>query len=84
MSRKSKTNTEKRQQRAESAKRRQRISELEKEIEQLEVKIFNLENEIAEPEVAANFEIMSEKCKELEQARAELDEKMDEWASLEG
>ena len=72
------------QQRAESAKRRQRISELENEIEQLEVKIFNLENEIAEPEVAANFEIMSEKCKELEQARAELDEKMDEWASLEG
>ena len=71
------------QQRAESAKKRLRISELEKEIEALEVTIFNLENEIADPEIASHFELMSEKCKELEAARTSLDEKMDEWASLE-
>lgn len=71
------------QQRAESAKKRLRISELEKEIEELEIAIFNLENEIADPEIASHFEVMSEKCKELEAARTSLDEKMDEWASLE-
>ena len=71
------------QQRAESAKKRLRISELEKEIEELEIAIFNLENEIADPDIASHFEVMSEKCKELEAARTSLDEKMDEWASLE-
>ena len=71
------------QQRAESAKKRQRISELEKEIELLEIAIFDLENEITDPEVSSHFELMSEKCKKLEEARTSLDEKMDEWASLE-
>ena len=65
------------------AKRRARLKELEELIEQAEVDIFNLENEIAEPEIAANFELMSEKCKQLEARRTELDEMMDEWASLE-
>ncbi|MGN0623087.1 MAG: ATP-binding cassette domain-containing protein, partial [Oscillospiraceae bacterium] len=71
------------EQRAADAKRRSRIKELEQEIEQLEIDIFNLEQEISEPEVAANFEIMSEKCSKLEACRTSLDEKMDEWASLE-
>ena len=71
------------QHRAESAKKRLRISELEKEIEALEIKIFDLENEIADPQISSHFELMSEKCKELELSRASLDEKMDEWASLE-
>lgn len=70
------------EQRAEDAKRRNRIRELEKEIEDTEVLIFNLEQEISDPEVAANYGIMSEKCKELENARTALDEKMDEWAEL--
>lgn len=70
------------EQRAEDAKRRNRIRELEKEIENTEILIFNLEQEIADPEVAANYGIMSEKCKELENARTSLDEKMDEWAEL--
>lgn len=70
------------EQRAEDAKRRNHIRELEKEIENTEILIFNLEQEIADPEVAANYGIMSEKCKELENARTSLDEKMDEWAEL--
>ena len=45
--------------------------------------IFRLENEIADPEVAANFELMTEKCNALEAKKTELDEMMDEWASLE-
>lgn len=71
------------EQRAADAKRRARIKELEQEIEQLEIDIFNLEQEISDPEVAANFEVMSEKCSKLEQCRTSLDEKMDEWAALE-
>lgn len=70
------------EQRAEDAKRRNRIRELEKEIEDTEILIFNLEQEISDPEVAANYGIMSEKCKELENARTALDEKMDEWAEI--
>lgn len=68
--------------RAEAAKRRNRVRELEKMIEDTEVLIFNLEQEIADPEVAANYSIMSEKCKDLENAKTSLDEMMDEWAEL--
>ena len=71
------------QQRAEAAKRRQRVKELEAEIEQLESEIAALEEEISSPEVAADFALMTEKCSRLEQARAEVEEKMEEWASLE-
>ena len=68
--------------RAEAAKRRNRIKELEKMIEETEVLIFNLEQEISDPEVASNYSIMSEKCSELEKAKTSLDEMMDEWAEL--
>lgn len=71
------------EQRAKDAARRNRINQLEKEIEQLEIDIFNLEQEINTPEVASNFEIMSEKCSQLEECKNQLDEKLDEWAELE-
>ncbi len=71
------------EQRAADAKRRARIKELEVEIENLEVEIFNLENEIGQPEISSNFELMSEKCKKLEECKVSLDEKIDEWSSLE-
>lgn len=72
-----------REQRAKDAARRNRINQLEKEIEQLEIDIFNLEQEISTPEVSSNFAVMSEKCTQLENCRTKLDEKMDEWAELE-
>ena len=68
--------------RAEAAKRRNRVRELEQLIEDAEKKIFNLEQEIADPEVASRYDIMSEKCQELEQTKTNLDEMMDEWAVL--
>lgn len=71
------------EQRAADAKRRARIKELEKEIEETEITIFRLEQEIQEPETASDFSLMSEKCTLLENLRAQLDEKMDEWAALE-
>lgn len=71
------------QQRADDAKRRQRIKELEKEIEKLETYIEELEDIIAQPETANDFELMTAKCSELEQARLDCEDKMEEWASLE-
>ncbi|MDE6148556.1 MAG: ATP-binding cassette domain-containing protein [Ruminococcus sp.] len=72
-----------RQQRALDAARRNRINQLEKEIEQLEANISTLEQDILLPEVSANFELMTEKCTQLEELRNLLDEKMNEWAELE-
>lgn len=70
------------EQRAADAQKRNRIRELEKEIEDTEVLIFELENAISDPEIASDYSKMSEKCKELEEAKSALDQKMDEWAEL--
>lgn len=70
------------EQRAADAQTRNRVKELEKEIEETEILIFNLENEISDPEIASDYAKMSDKCRELEQAKTALDEKMDEWAVL--
>ena len=68
------------EQRAADAQKRNRIRELEKEIEDTEV--LELENAISDPEIASDYSKMSEKCKELEEAKTALDQKMDEWAEL--
>lgn len=70
------------EQRAADAQKRNRIRELEKEIEDTEVLIFELENAISDPEIASDYSKMSEKCRELEEAKTALDQKMDEWAEL--
>ena len=70
------------EQRAADAQKRNRIRELEKEIEDTEVLIFELENAISDPEIASDYSKMNEKCKELEEAKTALDQKMDEWAEL--
>lgn len=70
------------EQRAADAQKRNRIRELEKEIEDTEVLIFELENAISDPEITSDYSKMSEKCKELEEAKTALDQKMDEWAEL--
>lgn len=70
------------EQRAAGAQKRNRIRELEKEIEDTEVLIFELENAISDPGIASDYSKMSEKCKELEEAKTALDQKMDEWAEL--
>lgn len=70
------------EQRAADAQKRNRIRELEKEIEDTEVLIFELENAISDPEIASDYSKMSEKCKELEEAKTSLDQRMDEWAEL--
>ncbi|MBR6102279.1 MAG: ABC-F family ATP-binding cassette domain-containing protein [Ruminococcus sp.] len=69
-------------QRAEDAKRRARIRELEDAIAALEEHISELEAEISDPAVASDFPLMTEKCAALDEARSRLDTLMEEWAEL--
>ena len=69
-------------QRAEDAKRRARVKELENAIETIEEKIAALEQEICQPETAGDYELMTAKCAELDEAKLRLDEMMEEWADL--
>ncbi|MGN0632813.1 MAG: ribosomal protection-like ABC-F family protein [Oscillospiraceae bacterium] len=71
------------QQRADDAKRRLRIKELENEIERLEEMIEETEQLISDPDIAADFEKMSAYCKKLEDLRCQSEQKLEEWASLE-
>ena len=70
------------QQRAQDAKRREQIRTLENEIEQLEQLISKLEAEIADPETAADYNLINEKCSQLDEARNSLEDKMEQWAEL--
>lgn len=70
------------QQRAVDAKRRERIRRLETDIEQTEALISQIEKEIADPKIAADYALISEKCSLLDEARTGLEQKMDEWAEL--
>ncbi|MBR6045265.1 MAG: ABC-F family ATP-binding cassette domain-containing protein [Ruminococcus sp.] len=70
------------QQRAEDARRRARIHELEESIEAAEQRIAELEAEISDPAVAADHQLMAEKCAELDRTRTSLDEMMEEWAGM--
>lgn len=68
--------------RAEAAKRRNRVRELEKLIEDAEQTISVLEGEISSPEIAADYEKMTAKCTQLEECKTNLDQMMEEWAEL--
>lgn len=70
------------EQRAADAKKRQRISELEKLIETNEAQINTLENEISSPEISTDFEAVHRKCQELEKLRDETDKLFEEWGNL--
>jgi ATP-binding cassette subfamily F protein 3 len=69
-------------QRSEDAARRSRIAVLEKLIEELEVAVWELENEIAQPEVAADFPLYRERYGQLEDKRLELSVALSEWTEL--
>ena len=70
-------------QRSEEAQRQQRLRELEGKIELLEAEIWQLEDEISQPEIASDYLLVQEKCELLEAKRLELDCTMNEWSELE-
>ena len=59
------------------AKRRERISSLEKNIAEIEARETQLNMEIAEN--AADFELIGRNCAELEELKARHEELMEEW-----
>lgn len=72
-----------REQRKNDVARKQRISAIEKEVMEGEKRIFQIQEELADPEVYANYLRMSELCSELDEIKANCGALMDEWAALE-
>lgn len=70
------------EQRSADAKKRNRIRELEKEIEKLEAEMQALQDEMASPEVCQDYQLMQEKCAEFEQKKLLSAEYSDEWLAL--
>ena len=81
-SKQSETYYRSKKQRAESVQRKKRIDALEKAIEECENTIGILEQEIASEEIAADYQLLNEKCEALEATKNSLLEMMDEWAEL--
>ena len=70
--------------RAKDAKRRERIGAVEKEITALETEESQINEQLASPEVTANFSLLQEKCNRLEQIKFRLDELYVEYETLIG
>lgn len=70
------------QERAEHAKRKQRFALLEKQIEETEIRIAELEEEIADPETGRDYEKLTALCAELEETKNQHEEIFAEWLEL--
>ncbi len=71
------------QQKAEDAKRRARIKELEKLMEQLEGEVAEIEATLQNPgEFASDYQKIQELCSLLEEKKNLLNDYMDEWMEL--
>ncbi|MBQ8659089.1 MAG: ABC-F family ATP-binding cassette domain-containing protein [Clostridia bacterium] len=68
--------------RAADAKKRTRISQIEKEIAALEAEEESLNAELTDPKVTANFALLQEKCNRLEQIKTRADELYAEYETL--
>lgn len=80
---KSKTNYNKsKEQRSLLAALRKEKSKLEEAIEETENGIAQLEQDIASPEFAADYEKLNEACQKIEEMRANLDGYYDRWAEI--
>ena len=70
------------EQRRADAQRKNRIRELEKLIEEAEEKCLFIEEAMTKPDVFSDYELMNEKCRELEETKKLLEEYYDEWGNL--
>ncbi|MGI5894916.1 MAG: ABC-F family ATP-binding cassette domain-containing protein [Candidatus Merdivicinus sp.] len=71
------------QQKAEDAKRRNRIRELEKQIEEMEAEIAGIEADLQNPDAfAGDYQQMQDACNRLESRKNDLNAAMDEWMEL--
>ncbi len=70
------------EERAADAKRRNRVKKIEEEIATLETETESLNNQLADPAVTANFSLLTEKCKRIEEIKNLLDELYNEYETL--
>lgn len=68
--------------RAEDAKRKQLAKQAEKDISDTETEIAALQEEIARPEVAADYKLLGEKCARLDALNARLEKLYEEYEKL--
>jgi len=68
--------------RAEEVKIKNLIKKTEDEIEELEAKILNLNEEISSKEIATDYELLNLKCSELEETKELLNLKYKLWEEL--
>ncbi len=69
-------------QRSELARKKTRLSVLEKEIQSFEERIEALERDMTSPEIASDYQKLEDCCRELEDARSSLAQREDEWLCL--
>lgn len=67
---------------AAKRKKENQLAKTEKEIEELETKIAELQEEMSKPEIASNSVKLQELCKECDTAQSRLDELYEVWAEL--
>ena len=67
---------------AAKRKRENQLAKTEKEIEELESKIAQLQEEMSKPEIASNSVKLQELCKECDTAQNKLDELYELWEEL--
>ena len=70
------------EQRAEEAKKRTRISNLEKEIEQLEEKKNEIEDLMKSPEIMNDYQELNKLCSELQEIDTKINASYEEWDTL--
>lgn len=70
------------EQRAADAKKRNRVKELENEIARLEDEMSIIQQELADPEVCTDYQLMQEKCEALEDMKRLCSEYEEEWLAL--
>ena len=70
------------EQRSADVKRKARIKELEQQIEDMHLELDRLGEEIALPEVCADYQLLNEKCARMEEIKAIINDMTDEWIEL--
>lgn len=80
---KAKGNYRGKKQRSEEARRQNQLAALERAIEECQTEEQKLTAELAEPEVAADYQLVAQKCARLEELKSHMDELMEQWMQLE-
>ena len=70
------------EERAADAKKRTRIKKIEDEISALETEESKLGDDLSDPEVTANFPLLTQKCNRLEEIKTLLDKLYEEYETL--